>query len=139
MVEISILLFLILISLNNATHFNSLKKIAVHVSKTVIRPIATASLSVLLLSGYLPLSVANAAPPAAPLVSLEQSVQNLEGAESRADALQAMADVFEASEAKGLQAKTRYKQVISCYLGLHSVILILNSSLMFVENHYRNQ
>ena len=81
--------------------------------KRVLKPLGEVAMTTLLLSNPYDVSHSKAAFAATP-VSLEQSVQNLEIAENRADALQAMADVFETSGTRSLQARTKYKQVIKC-------------------------
>ena len=46
-----------------------------------------------------------------PTLTLEQSIVSLEDADTRPKLLQAMADVFETSNSRSLQARTKYKQV----------------------------
>ena len=73
-----------------------------------LKPIATFVASGLI--SLTPYGVTSAALPQSTL-SLEQTVERLETAEARGDVLQALADVFEASGARSLQAKTKFKQV----------------------------
>ena len=111
------------VQMGNSESFNSkkvMKSLAV-VAATIllsISPLDPSALSTFLNPLTPPSAVAVVgaagvpAAPSLPTISLEQCVLNLETADNRKDVLQAMADVFETSGARSLQARTKYKQVI---------------------------
>lgn len=118
--------FLILLTYFNLCAWTGLSKQIQLPRKLNWKPIVTFASSCLL--SVTPYDSSRAAPVPASTLSLEQSVERLEGADSRADVLQAMADVFEASEGRSLQARTKFKQVC-CKILLFAQFSTLSSSL----------
>jgi hypothetical protein len=80
----------------------------------LVKPLVSIASSCFISMSSFDINRVTAAPPPMPItstLSLEQTVQNLEKANKREDVLQSLADVYEVSGTKSLQAKTKFKQV----------------------------
>ena len=91
------------VMMSTSDSFSGKKNLAAQVAKTLATAIITAS------SFTLP--PVNAVVTPTSITRLEQSIQALETADNKADVLQGLADVFEASESRTLLVRTKYKKV----------------------------
>jgi hypothetical protein len=92
-----------------------------HGNALVTTPQHDKTLKKLIASGVFALSLCNPVNAAGPtLASLETAITSLESATNRADAVQGMADVFEAAGTKTLLVRTKYKsRIISAINNQH--------------------
>jgi len=77
-----------------------------------------------------------AAPTVSNVGTLEETISRLEAAETRADTVQGLADVFEAAGAQTLRARTKFKYVIEYFLKASPLFICnLFSSHLLTESY----